>query len=108
MLTNTTKRSDSAIALWRCAARRRRIDALGITAEMLENPFDDCQCPDAGDDTQVPAALPAGFDVDGKYALEALYPIDSLVAANDRKPDSPRFWSAPPKERLSIKRCAEG
>jgi len=42
----------------------RRIDGLGITAEVLENPFNDGRCPNAGDDTQVPAALLAGLDVD--------------------------------------------
>ena len=42
VVTNMTKRSFQAIALWRCAARTRRIDGLGITAEVLENPFNDC------------------------------------------------------------------
>jgi hypothetical protein len=39
----------------------RRIDGLGITAEVLENPFNDCWCLNAGDDTQGPTALPAGL-----------------------------------------------
>ena len=69
-----TKRLVSAIALRRCTARRRRIDGLGITAEVPENPFNNCRCLDLGDDTPVPAALPARVDVDGKDALEALCP----------------------------------
>ena len=52
----------------------RRIDAAGITAEVLENPLDDCGLLNAGDDTQVPTALPAGLNVDGEYPLEALCP----------------------------------
>ena len=52
----------------------RRIDGLGITAEVLENPFNDCWCLNAGDDTQVPAALPAGLDIDSEYPPEALCP----------------------------------
>jgi hypothetical protein len=69
----------------------RRIDGLGITAEVLENPFNDCWRLNAGDDvqdalvprsvwmresgdTQVPAALPAGLHVNGEHPLEALCP----------------------------------
>ena len=52
----------------------RRIDAPGITAEVLENPFNDGWCLNAGDDTQVPAALLAGLDVNGEHPLEALRP----------------------------------
>ena len=35
----------------------RRIDGPGITADVLENPFNDGWCLDAGDDTQAAAAL---------------------------------------------------
>ena len=76
VVMNRTERSDQAIALWRCAARMRRIDGLGITAEVLENPFNDCWRLDAGDDTQVPAALPADLDVNGEHPLETLQPLD--------------------------------
>ncbi len=91
------RRSARAIALQRCAARMSGIDGPGITAEMLENPFNDRWRLDAGDDAHAAAALPAGFtehipvrdrfaatfgranrqscrfvDVDGKDPLEAL------------------------------------
>jgi hypothetical protein len=49
-----------------------RIDGPGITAKVLENPIDDRRRLDAGDDAQPTAALPAGLDVNGKDALEAL------------------------------------
>lgn len=39
-----------------------RIDSLSITAEVLENPLDDCGLLDAGDDPQVLTALSAGLD----------------------------------------------
>lgn len=46
----------------------RRIDGFRRMAEMLQNPLD------AGDDAQVPTALPAGLDINGEYSLEALCP----------------------------------
>lgn len=48
------------------------IDRSGITAEGLEHPFNDCRLLDAGDDPQPAAAVPAGLDIDGKNASEAL------------------------------------
>jgi hypothetical protein len=51
-----------------------RIDGPGITAKVLENPFNDDWCLNAGDDTQVPTALLAGLDVNGEHPLEALCP----------------------------------
>jgi len=43
-------------------------------AKVLENPFNDGWCLNAGDDTQAPAALLAGLDVNGEHPLEALCP----------------------------------
>ena len=43
-------------------------------AEMFQNPLDDGGLLDAGDDAKAAAALPAGLDVNGKDALEALCP----------------------------------
>ena len=68
------RRSARPVARRRCAARMRRIDGPGITAEVLENPFNDRRRLDAGDDTQAAAALAAGLDVDGEHPLEALRP----------------------------------
>ena len=39
-----------------------RIDGLGITAEVPENPLDDGGFLDAGDHSQLPTALTAGLD----------------------------------------------
>jgi hypothetical protein len=50
----------------------RRIDGFCGAAKVLENPFNDGWCLNAGDDTQVPAALPAGLDVDGEHPPERL------------------------------------
>jgi len=61
-MTNRTKRSDQAIALRRRSARMRRINGLLSVAEMVQNPFNDCWRLDAGDDTQMSAALLAGLD----------------------------------------------
>jgi len=52
----------------------RRIDGLSIMAEVLENPLDDGGFLNAGDHPELPAALPAGLNVDGEYPLEALCP----------------------------------
>jgi hypothetical protein len=68
VVTSMTERSDQAIALRRRAARMRRIDGPGITAEVLENPFNDRRRLNAGDDAQVPAALPAGLDSETNVA----------------------------------------
>lgn len=68
MVTNRTKRSDQAIAPRRRSARNRRIDGLRSVAEMFQNPLD------AGDDTQVPTALPAGLDINCEHPREALCP----------------------------------
>jgi hypothetical protein len=43
----------------------------GLMVEVLENPFNACWCLNADDDSQVPAALPAGLDVDGEHPLQA-------------------------------------
>jgi hypothetical protein len=49
----------------------RRIDKLGITADVLENPFNDRRRLDAGEDPTKPAAaLPESLDVDGEHPLE--------------------------------------
>ena len=74
VVKNGTKRSDQANALRRHAARMCRIDGLSITAEVLENPLDDCGFLDAGDHPQLAAALPASLNVDGEYLLEVLCP----------------------------------
>jgi hypothetical protein len=52
----------------------RRIDRLGVAAEVLENPLDRGWFLDTGDYPKLPAAAPAGLDVDGKHTLEALRP----------------------------------
>jgi hypothetical protein len=52
----------------------RRINGLRSVAEMVQNPLDDCGFLDTGDHPQRPAALPAGLDINGEYALEALCP----------------------------------
>ena len=69
------RRSGRQIALGRCAVRMRGIDRLGVTAEVLENPFNDRGRLDAGNDPQTAAALPAGLDVDGEHPPEALRPV---------------------------------
>jgi hypothetical protein len=74
VVTSMTERSGAAIALRRRTARMRRIDGPGITAEVLENPFNDRRCLDAGDDTQPAAALSAGLDIDREHPPEALCP----------------------------------
>ena len=51
-----------------------RIDAPGIAAKVLENPFNDRRRLDAGNDTQATAALPAGLDIDSEHPLQALCP----------------------------------
>ena len=52
----------------------RRIDCPGSTAKVFENPFNNRWRLDAGDDTQMSAALLAGLDVNGEHPLEALCP----------------------------------
>ena len=74
VVMNRTKRSDQAIILRRRSARMRRIDGFRRMAEMVQNPLDDGGFLDAGDDAQVPTALPAGLDINGEYSLEALCP----------------------------------
>ena len=65
-----------------------RIDRHGLPAKVLENPLDHRRFLDAGDDAQPAAASPAGLDVDGEYALEALGPghprCRSMAAASLR------------------------
>jgi hypothetical protein len=51
-----------------------RIDGAGGTAEVPEDQLNERRWFDAGDDAQPAAALPAGLDVDGERALEALRP----------------------------------
>jgi len=41
---------------------------------MFQNPLDDGGLLDAGDDTQVPTALPAGLDINCEHPREALCP----------------------------------
>ena len=48
----------------------RRIDRHGLPAKVFENPLDDGGFLDAGDHPQLPAALPAGLDVDGEHPLD--------------------------------------
>ena len=52
----------------------RRIDGAGRTAEVSEDPFNERRLLDAGDDALPAAAVPAGLDVNGEHALEALHP----------------------------------
>jgi len=61
----------------------RRIDGLGVPAEVRENPLDRCGLLDAGDDPQPAAAVPAGLDVDGEYPLEALRPCQGPLLVGD-------------------------
>ena len=61
----------------------RRIDGLGVPAEVRENPLDRCGLLDAGDDPQPAAAVPAGPDVDGEYPLEALRPCQGPLPLGD-------------------------
>jgi hypothetical protein len=62
----------------------RRIDGFCGVAQVLENPLDDCGFLDAGDHPQLPAALPAGLNVDGEYPLEALCPGHRLLSTSGR------------------------
>ena len=62
----------------------RRIDRHGLPAKVLENPLNDRRLLDAGNDAQPTAALPAGLDVDGEYALEALGPGHPPLPFGDR------------------------
>lgn len=61
----------------------RRIDGPGITAEVPENPVNDCWCLNADDDTQVPVALPAGLDVSGETRCSR-----SVARGTNRQPQS--------------------
>jgi len=80
-----TKRSDEAVAHRRRPARMCRIDGPGITAKVLENPFNDGRRLDAGDDTQAAAAFPAGLDIDSEHPPEALWQVDrNSVLRHDR------------------------
>jgi len=56
------------------AARVRRIDGAGRTAEVPEDAGNDRRLLDAGDDALPAAAVVAGVKVDGEHALEALRP----------------------------------
>jgi hypothetical protein len=58
--------TDRQIALGRRAARMRRIDRLGVAAEVLEYPIDHRRRLDARDHPQPPAAAAADLNVDGK------------------------------------------
>jgi hypothetical protein len=51
-----------------------RIDGAGRTAEVPEDPFNERRMLDAADDAQPAAAWPAGLEIDGEHALEALRP----------------------------------
>ena len=51
-----------------------RIDRLAVAAEVLENPLNRCLLLDARDHPELPAAAPAGLDVDGNDTFEALRP----------------------------------
>jgi hypothetical protein len=53
-----------------------RIDRLGIVTQVLKNPLDHGRLLDARDHPQLPAAAPAGLDIDGKDTLEALRPSE--------------------------------
>ena len=69
VVMNRTQWSDQAIALRRRSARMCRIDGLRSMAEMFQNPLNHCGLLDAGDDTQVPTALPAGLDINREHPL---------------------------------------
>jgi hypothetical protein len=77
------RRSERPFALGRRAARMRRIDELGIAAEVLENSFDDRRRLDAGDDAQPAAAAPAE-KVNGKW----LYKKRNICAGTEH----PDWW----------------
>ena len=62
----------------------RRIDGAGRTAEVPEDPLNERRLLDAGDDAQLAAALPAGVEVDGEHALEALRPGEAPLAVGGR------------------------
>ena len=67
---------------WRAARMRaslrlpgmRRIGGASAAIEVPENPPDDLRILDAGNHPQLPAAVPAGLNVDGKDSLQALRP----------------------------------
>ena len=61
------KRSDQEIALGRRPARMGRIDGFRSVAEVRQYPFDDGRIFDARDHIELPAAAPAGLDVDGEF-----------------------------------------
>ena len=84
VVTSMRKRSDEAIARRRRSARMRRIDGLRNVAEMVQNPLDDGGLLDAGDHPQLPAALPAGLDIDGEHPPEALCPRHRPLPVADR------------------------
>src|SRR5690606_26299985 len=77
------ERSERQIALRRRTARMRRIDGLGVPAEVRENPLDRCGRLDAGNHTKAAAAAPARRDVDGEYPLEALRPRQGPLPVGD-------------------------
>ena len=49
-----------------------RNNRLSVATQVRENPFNDSWRLDAGDDAQLPAALPAGLDIDGEHPLYAV------------------------------------
>ena len=51
-----------------------RIGRLNGTTKVRQYPFDDGRILNARDHLELPAAAPAGLDVDGKHPLEALHP----------------------------------
>ena len=67
-------RSDQQIALGRRPARISRIGRLRIASEVRQYPFNDGRILDAGDDLELPAAAPAGLDVDREHPFEPLCP----------------------------------
>ena len=84
VVTNRMQRSDRAIALrWR-PARMCWIDGLSIMAEVLENPLDDGGFLDTGDHPQLPAAVSAGLNGDGKHPLEPLRPAHRPLPIDGR------------------------
>lgn len=60
-----------------------------ITAEVLENPIDDCGLLDAGDDRQATAALRAGLDIDSEHAMVSSQVRGETLHRQGKKNESP-------------------
>jgi len=80
-----TKRSAQQSASGRRPARISRIGRLAVAAEVLEYPFNERGFLGAGDHLELPAAAPAGLDVDGKDTLEPLCPSQGPLPVGARR-----------------------